>query len=126
MMIQMFKSYLKCSVIMFDLFSLIQSYFSLFSIGALIQRISPNSPAALSGLRKYDIITEINGIVIETAIQAEIILDNCKPGQMARIKITRGEKSTTTEYIISPDDLFRILEEKKRKLIPYLVKPPLE
>lgn len=94
--------------------------------GALVVRVVPNSPAASSGIRKYDVITEVNNKAIVNSGDAETYLDNCKPGSACKLRVTRGENSAVVDITAIPQDLLTIVEErKKRSLSPFLpVKPP--
>ena len=46
--------------------------------GALVTRVQPGSPAALSGLRKNDILIEVNGRQIFGTHDADVYLDQCR------------------------------------------------
>lgn len=83
--------------------------------GALIVRVLPGSPAAIAGLRKFDVIVEIGekGIV-ENSNDAEMLLDGCKPGSSVKIRVLRGETKTMHDIFTNPMDLSKIIEEKKR------------
>jgi S1-C subfamily serine protease len=93
--------------------------------GALVLRVLPGSPAALGGLRKYDIITEVNGRKILSSEVAETVLDECKPGSNAKIKIARGEQGNEQDREANPQDLLTILEERRRgrQLSPQPTRP---
>ena len=54
--------------------------------GALVLRVLPGSPAALQGLRKDDLIIEVNGRTVISASEADRHLDSCVPGEKTRIR----------------------------------------
>lgn len=83
--------------------------------GALVLRVAPNSPAALSGIRKNDIIIEVNGKAISNSDDADIHLDNCAPGVEAKIIVARGEAKGTIVLRPAPEDLLTVIEERRKK-----------
>ena len=83
--------------------------------GALVSRIIPNSPAAMSGFRKNDIIVAVNGDDVSNSEDADMRLDKCKPGSFTRVRIVRGEPSVTIELQSSPLDLLPIIIERKMR-----------
>ncbi len=72
--------------------------------GALIIRepgvgdpaVVPNSPAAKAGLMERDIILEFNKIKITEKSSLQDLIQKCKPGDLAEIKILREDKIGTT------------------------------
>lgn len=85
-------------------------------IGALVLKVTPGSPAEAAGLRKMDVITKVNGHVIKNGDDAESHLDGCKPEKVSTITVARGENSVVMEVSATPQDLFKLLEEKKKQL----------
>lgn len=83
--------------------------------GALVTRVLPGSPAASSGLRKNDIIIEVNCIPIANSHDADIWLDQCKPGAAAKLKIARGETGGEVQLEAAPENLLTMIEEKNRR-----------
>jgi S1-C subfamily serine protease len=81
--------------------------------GALVMRVVPGSPSALSGLRKYDIIVEVDGKKIQNSEDAELSMDCCKPGVSIDITVARGVAGSKVVLKITPQDLLTMLEEKK-------------
>lgn len=61
--------------------------------GVLIAGIVPNSPAARSGLRRGDVITQIDGQTITTSEQLQTFVDRTNLGQSLRITIHRGDRT---------------------------------
>jgi S1-C subfamily serine protease len=84
--------------------------------GALVVRVAPGSPAALSGLRKYDIIVEVDGNKIRNSEDADSNMDKCKPGSLVDIKVARGENGGFVTLKATPQDLLIVLEEKRNQL----------
>ena len=83
--------------------------------GALVTRVLPGSPAAASGLRKNDIILGVNGNSIANSHDADIWLDQCKPGAPAKLKIARGENGGEVQVDATPENLLTMIEEKNRR-----------
>lgn len=63
--------------------------------GVLIVRIMPDTPAADAGLRRGDVILEIDGEAIKTADQLQSKVDNSRVGQTLRVKVQRGDQTQT-------------------------------
>jgi serine protease Do len=59
--------------------------------GALIAEVAPGSPAARAGLRPGDVVTELAGKPVSDAAQLANALKQLPKGQIARLKIARGE-----------------------------------
>ncbi|MEB3343699.1 HhoA/HhoB/HtrA family serine endopeptidase [Okeania sp.] len=71
--------------------------------GVLIAQIIPNSPAAKSGLRRGDVITEIDGKKITTAEELQDIVQKSQIGKPLQFKVKRGTETQTLS--ISPGEL---------------------
>lgn len=63
--------------------------------GVLVIRVRPDTPAADGGLRRGDVITEIENQAITTAEQIQNTVEKSRIGQALTIKIRRGEQNTT-------------------------------
>jgi len=61
--------------------------------GALIIGIVPSSPAANAGLRRGDVITQIDGQAITSADQLQRTVENTQIGQNLRVTVRRGENT---------------------------------
>lgn len=71
--------------------------------GVLVVQIIPNSPAANAGVRRGDVITEIDGQVITTAEQLQRLVEKSQIGQPLKITLRRGQK--TEQISVRPGQL---------------------
>lgn len=92
--------------------------------GALVLRVAPGSPAAVSGIRRNDIIIEVNGHAVGNSDDADVNLDSCKPGITTKLVVIRGDKSSRIEVLAVPKDLLATIEDRKRRLQVGQVSPP--
>ncbi len=58
--------------------------------GALVSEVDPGSTAANGGLRRYDVITQVNGQPVTSAADAKAKLQAVASGRLARILVMRG------------------------------------
>jgi len=61
------------------------------SQGALVAEVAPGSPAARAGLQPGDVVTELGGKPVKDAGELATALRKLAPGQIARLKVSRGE-----------------------------------
>ena len=93
--------------------------------GALVTRVLPGSPAAAAGLRKNDIIVQVNGAPIQNSHDADIYLDVCKPAAVTKLRVARGETGGELNLEATPENLLTMLEERNRRRGGMVaVKPP--
>jgi S1-C subfamily serine protease len=71
--------------------------------GVLVMQVIPNSPAAAAGLRRADVITEINGEVINTAEQLQRTVEKSKVSQPLKVVVLRNNQ--TQQLSIQPGEL---------------------
>ncbi|WP_413164457.1 HhoA/HhoB/HtrA family serine endopeptidase [Capilliphycus salinus ALCB114379] len=71
--------------------------------GVLVVEVIPESPAARSGLRRGDVITQIDGEAITTADQLQNKVELSRVGQPLNIKVQRGDQ--TQQIAVRPGEL---------------------
>ena len=86
--------------------------------GVIILTVYPGTPAETAGLRRADVITEIDGRKITKAADVYKIIDTSEVGSDLALKVRRGETETT--ITVKPEEFAERLriakEEKKKKL----------
>ncbi len=63
--------------------------------GALVQDVTPGSPAERAGLRTYDVILEVEGRAIETNESLIREISARQPGTVARLEVSRDTRRLT-------------------------------
>lgn len=63
--------------------------------GALVQRVTKNSPAHKAGIQVGDVITAVNGQKVENASKLPLIVSSHKPGSEIKLDIVRDGKPTS-------------------------------
>jgi S1-C subfamily serine protease len=71
--------------------------------GVLVVQVMPNSPAAAAGLRRGDVIVQVDGNAITTAEQLQDLVEKSRINQPLRFTIQRGEQ--TQELTVRPGEL---------------------
>lgn len=61
--------------------------------GVLVMQVVSNSPSATAGLRRGDVITEIDGLKITSAEQLQKVVEKSQIGQPLKFKVQRGKQS---------------------------------
>jgi Do/DeqQ family serine protease len=61
--------------------------------GVIVVRVLPNTPAATAGLRRGDVILEIDGKPIRSAEELQTLVENSRLGQSLQVKIQRGDRT---------------------------------
>jgi serine protease Do len=74
--------------------------------GILISEVIPDSPAAKSGLKPGDILTEFEGKKVEAPADLQRAVGLSQPGQTARVKVWREQAEKTVELKVgeAPDE----------------------
>ncbi|MEM9805027.1 MAG: HhoA/HhoB/HtrA family serine endopeptidase [Cyanobacteria bacterium P01_D01_bin.56] len=63
--------------------------------GVLVIRVLPDTPAANAGLRRGDVITQIDNQALETANQLQTYVDQATIGQRLSLDLRRGDQAQT-------------------------------
>lgn len=61
--------------------------------GVLVVRVLPNTPAAAAGVRRSDVIVQIDGQAITTAQQLQSLVDSTRVGQVLQVRVQRGSQT---------------------------------
>jgi S1-C subfamily serine protease len=71
--------------------------------GVLVVQVMPDSPAAAAGLRRADVIAEVDGQPVTTAEKLQSAVEKSRIGQPLRLKVQRGDQ--TLELTVRPGEL---------------------
>lgn len=71
--------------------------------GVLVVGVVPNSPAANSGIRRGDVITQIDGQAITNAEQLQMLVDRSGIGKALRLTVKRG--NATQQFSVRTAEL---------------------
>ena len=86
--------------------------------GVIVLHIYDDTPASAAGLRRADVITEIEGRKVGQAAEVYRIIDSAKVGSPIDFKIIRGDKPMTIK--VKPDEFATRLrmakEQREQKL----------
>ena len=63
--------------------------------GAVIQEVTPDSPASRAGLRAGDVVTSIDGQAVQSNSELVAAIRGHKPGDKVTLGVTRGGNETT-------------------------------
>lgn len=61
--------------------------------GVFVMRVVPNSPAASAGIRRGDVILQIDGKAITSAEQLQNFVEDSRLGQVLQVKVQRGNQT---------------------------------
>ncbi|MBI2841847.1 MAG: Do family serine endopeptidase [Armatimonadetes bacterium] len=68
--------------------------------GALVNRVTDDSPADKAGMKPMDVITEVNGVKIEDSLGLRRAVERIKPGTKVPIVLLREEKKKTVQVTV--------------------------
>ncbi|MEH2311305.1 MAG: HhoA/HhoB/HtrA family serine endopeptidase [Nostoc sp.] len=61
--------------------------------GVFVMRVVPNSPAASAGIRRGDVILQVDGKAITSAEQLQNFVEDSRLGQVLQVKVQRGNQT---------------------------------
>ncbi|MEH2161079.1 MAG: HhoA/HhoB/HtrA family serine endopeptidase [Nostoc sp.] len=61
--------------------------------GVFVMRVVPNSPAASAGIRRGDVILQVDGKAITSAEQLQNFVEDSRLGQLLQVKVQRGNQT---------------------------------
>jgi Do/DeqQ family serine protease len=61
--------------------------------GVLVMRVVPNTPAEKAGIRKGDVIVQIDGEAVTAAEKLQSLVENSQIGQSLKLKLRRGSQT---------------------------------
>ncbi|MBD2412546.1 serine protease [Nostoc calcicola FACHB-389] len=61
--------------------------------GVFVMQVVPNSPAASAGIRRGDIIVQVDGKAITSAEQLQNLVEDSRLGQVLQVKVQRGNQT---------------------------------
>ncbi len=61
--------------------------------GVFVMQVIPNSPAASAGIRRGDIIVQVDGKPITSAEQLQNLVEDSRLGQVLQVKVQRGNQT---------------------------------
>jgi S1-C subfamily serine protease len=70
--------------------------------GAIIESVEPQSPAALAGLAKGDLVTTANGTPIKTSAQLRNLIGLTPVGTEIDLTVRRGNTALATRVRVEP------------------------
>jgi len=69
------------------------------SYGALVLAVAPETPAAKAGLRKFDLLVELDGKIVRNAADAQKIVDGASVGKSLTVKLVRQGKTVALSVV---------------------------
>jgi len=80
--------------------------------GVYVQGLVPNSAAALAGLKMGDVITDINGLPVNTSAQLQEQVARFRPGDKVKVGYLRGgSKEQTTATLFNASNTTAVVHE---------------
>lgn len=83
--------------------------------GVVVTRVYPKTPAQYGGMRRLDVLVEINGQRVERADDAQRMIDGAVIGEELSIKVIRNGQHLTLSVV--PEDLGYKLQKMKEERI---------
>jgi len=88
--------------------------------GAVLQGVSPRSPAAIAGMKEGDRVVSLGGREVKAAADLRAALDFARPGDTVAAKVVRGEETLDLQVVFPgpPGPLFGVtfeMEEDGKK-----------
>jgi membrane-associated protease RseP (regulator of RpoE activity) len=78
--------------------------------GVMVNHVLPDSPAAVAGLRRYDLLLEYDGEKIGDGEQFARLIRAGKPDQKVKLGVLRGGKRVSTEVKLTLGPVLKIVE----------------
>ena len=75
-----------------------------YPVGAVVESVVSGSPADDAGIKRGDIITELNGVAITDYSVFGDALSECKPGETVTVKIYRSKRYYTGNVTIGSNN----------------------
>jgi Do/DeqQ family serine protease len=77
------------------------------SSGALVNSVTPGGPAEKAGVRRYDVITAVEGAAVSDREELVLRVSRIAPGTTVKLKVRRDGKDETVPVVLGtrPDDL---------------------
>lgn len=77
------------------------------TVGILVLRVQPDSPAYIAGVRVQDVIIRLDGQLVASASDFVCMIATRSPGDIARLLVIRGNEQKMTSVTLGrwPDDL---------------------
>jgi len=87
--------------------------------GVLIGRVDEGTPAKEAGLKKYDLIVEVDGTKIKSARELRNLIASHSPGDVVKLTIYRGNDKKTIDVKVTeaPDSVKIRSEDEEGKVI---------
>lgn len=84
--------------------------------GALVQQVSPGSPAEKAGLRRYDVIVSVNGENVKGPEELKKRIHGSRAGDSLKLGVRRGNETLTmdTALAAAPAEAVEREEQKER------------
>jgi Do/DeqQ family serine protease len=80
--------------------------------GVYVQSLVPNSAAAVAGLKVGDVITDINGIAVNTSAQLQEQVSRFRPGDKIKVGYLRGgDKAIATATLFNASNTTSVVKE---------------